>query len=115
MNAASAEEPLARAPDASVAAIVMFDGGVTTGGAESPPMTSRVAVDVSAPTVPRTVCVPAMLADHVAPTQLPPGEIVNTVLAVTAPMAWSNTSSACAVYTWLPPAGIVAVAGPIAM
>ena len=61
--------------------------------------------------VPVTVCSPATEALQLAPLQLPSGETVKAVVAVTSPSELLKASRPSAVYAWLPPATMLAVAG----
>src|SRR5438128_9807059 len=62
-----------------------------------------------------TVCAPALVAVQVAPVHEPFGAIVKVVEAVTSPRLLLPASKAVAVYAWLPPEVIVAVAGLMVM
>ena len=63
------------------------------------------------PLVPVTVCDPATEALQLLAVQLPSGETVKTVVAVTSPSELLKASRPSAVYDWLPPAVMVALAG----
>src|SRR2546426_8486554 len=78
-------------------------------------MTVKLAVAVLPPSLPFTVCAPATVAVQIAPVHEPFGAMVKVVEAVTSPRLLLLASKPVAVYAWLPPAGIVAVAGLIVM
>jgi hypothetical protein len=61
-----------------------------------------------------TACTAATVEVQTAPVQEPPA-IEKLVSAVTSPMELPYWSRLVAVYAWLPPAGMVAVLGLIAM
>src|ERR671935_137342 len=67
-------------PDAIVA-----DAGESARWSSGPAFTVRDAVAVLPPSLPVTVCAPATVAVQALPVQLPFGEIVNVVEAVTSP------------------------------
>jgi hypothetical protein len=62
-----------------------------------PAKTVSVALLVFPPSVPVTVCEPAVDAVQVVPVHEPSGEIVNVVALVTSPRALPAASNACAV------------------
>src|SRR6266536_625299 len=81
----------------------------------APAFTVRLAVAVLPPSLPVTVCAPATVAVQLAPVHEPFGAMVKVVEAVTSPRLLLPASKPAAVYAWLPPEVMVAVAGLIVM
>src|SRR5919204_1735195 len=91
--------------------LIVAEAGDKAKWSSGPADTFNVALLLLPPSVPVTVCAPAVVAVHTLAVHDPSGAIVNVVDPVTSPSELFDASNACAVYVCDPPATTDADAG----